>query len=116
MKQFLKNLGVEKTGGMTRLCNTFSMLTNEEKEKAILEGMKRDKTKELTTKKIWLYLNDFVLDKENINRTEKVAVMGSNEATEANKKLEQLSRKIIDDNSIQKGLNLRASIFKFLIK
>jgi len=121
MKQFLKDLGVTETRGMTRILNTFNGLTEEEKKTAILSGMEQENTKELTRPKIWLYLNNFLLVKESINQVEKVAVMASNEATEASKeKLTTLANDIVKNNrpktDIEKGNAGRLNIWKFLIK
>jgi hypothetical protein len=121
MKQFLKELGVTETRGMTRILNSFDGLMPEEKKQAILMGLEQENTKELTRPKIWLYLNSFLSDKENINRPEKVAVMGSNEATEANRTeaIIQLSKDIIkeakkvEETDVAKGLK-RRNIFTFL--
>jgi len=121
MKQFLKDLGVTETRGMTRILNSFDGLTEEEKKSAILSGMEQENTKELTRPKIWLYLNNFLLVKESINQVEKVAVMASNEATEASKeKLTKLANDIVKNNrpktDIEKGNVGRLNIWKFLIK
>jgi len=121
MKQFLKELGVTETRGMTRILNSFDGLTEEEKKTAILSGMEQENTKELTRPKIWLYLNNFLLVKESINQVEKVAVMTSNEATEASKeKLTELANDIVKNNKpktdIEKGNVGRLNIWKFLIK
>jgi len=121
MKQFLKDLGVTETRGMTRILNSFDGLTEEEKKSAILSGIEQENTKELTRPKIWLYLNNFLLVKESINQVEKVAVMASNEATEASKeKLTKLANDIVKNNrpktDIEKGNVGRLNIWKFLIK
>lgn len=121
MKQFLKDLGVTETRGMTRILNTFNGLTEEEKKTAILSGMEHENTKELTRSKIWLYLNNFLLVKESINQVEKVSVMASNEATEASKeKLNTLANDIVKNNrpktDVEKGNAGRLNIWKFLIK
>lgn len=121
MKQFFKDLGVTQTRGLVRISNSFNGLTEEEKKQAVLVGIKANPKAELTTAQIWLYLNSFLSDKENINRTEKVAVMGYNEATEANRTeaIIQLSKDIIkeaknvEETDVAKGLK-RRNIFTFL--
>lgn len=121
MKQFFKDLGVTQTRGLVRISNSFNGLTKEEKKQAVLSGIKANPKAELTTAQIWLYLNSFLSDKENINRPEKVAVMGSNEATEANRTeaIIQLSKDIIkeaknvEETDVAKGLK-RRNIFTFL--
>lgn len=121
MKQFFKDLGVTQTRGLVRISNSFNGLTEEEKKEAVLIGIKANPKAELTTAQIWLYLNSFLSDKENINRPEKVAVMGYNEATEANRTeaIIQLSKDIIkeaknvEETDVAKGLK-RRNIFTFL--
>ena len=121
MKQFFKDLGVNQTRGLVRISNSFNGLTEEEKKQAVLIGIKANPKAELTTAQIWLYLNSFLSDKENINRPEKVSVMGSNEATEANRTeaIIQLSKDIIkeaknvEETDVAKGLK-RRNIFTFL--
>jgi hypothetical protein len=121
MKQFFKDLGVTQTRGLVRISNSFNGLTQEEKKEAVLIGIKANPKAELNTRQIWLYFNSFLSDKENINRPEKVAVMGSNEATEANRTeaIIQLSKEIIkeakkvEETDVAKGLK-RRNIFTFL--
>ena len=121
MKQFFKDLGVTQTRGLVRISNSFNGLTEEEKKQAVLAGIKANPKAELNTRQIWLYFNSFLSDKENINRPEKVSVIGSNEATDANRTeaIIQLSKDIIkeakkvEETDVAKGLK-RRNIFTFL--